>query len=149
MKYISLIEEVKHCNLCIDSLPLGIKPILQIHPNAKVLIAGQAPGKKVHETGIPFDDPSGERLREWMGINTNDFYNPEKIAILPMGFCYPGTGKSGDLPPRKECAPYWREKFLQVMPNIELTLLIGKYAQDWHLKKTKKNKLNENSSSLE
>jgi uracil-DNA glycosylase len=141
--YKILEEDVKKCTLCATYLPLGPKPVFQIHPKAKVLIAGQAPGSKVHTTGIPFDDLSGDRLRDWMGIDKSTFYNPEKIAILPMGFCYPGTGKSGDLPPRHECAEKWRRRMLAVMPDIQLTLVIGQYALDWHLKNQKKRNLTE------
>lgn len=138
-----LITEVKACTLCEAHLPLGPRPIFQMHPKAKILIAGQAPGVRVHESGIPFDDASGDRLRVWMGIDRDVFYNAETIAILPMGFCYPGTGKSGDLPPRPECAQHWREKLLAELPNIELTLVIGQYAQDWHLGKHQKENLTE------
>lgn len=120
------------CTLCQD-LPLGPRPLLQINPKAKILIAGQAPGRKTHLKGRPFDDPSGERLRRWMGIDQDVFYDPEKIAILPMGFCYPGTGKSGDLPPRPECEPAWRTQILRTLPYIETTLVIGQYALKWHL----------------
>ncbi len=102
---------------------------------ARILIIGQAPGKRVHETGIPWNDPSGDRLREWLQISEEDFYNPNHIAIIPMGFCYPGKGKSGDLPPRKECAPLWHPQLLPLLPNIELTLLIGQYAQQRYLEK--------------
>ena len=122
------------CRLCAADLPLGPRPIFQIDPAARILIAGQAPGRRVHETGVPFDDPSGERLRAWMGVDAATFYDPRGIAILPMGFCYPGTGKSGDLPPRPECAVEWREKLLALMPAVELTLLIGQYAIDWRLR---------------
>ena len=128
-----VLREVRSCNLCIKHLPHGVRPVVQLDPNAKILIAGQAPGSKVHKTGIPFDDPSGERLRGWMGVDKELFYDATKIAILPMGFCYPGTGKSGDLPPRKECAQQWRNKLLELMPNIKLTLVIGKYTIRWHL----------------
>ena len=128
----NLINEARACTLCAD-LPLGPRPVFQISPTAKILIAGQAPGISVHESGRPFTDPSGDRLREWTGINTEAFYDRSLIAILPMGFCYPGTGKSGDLPPRKECAPAWRDKLLAIAPNITLTLAIGQYAQAWHL----------------
>ena len=138
-----LIKKVRDCTLCAPHLPLGANPVVQVNPRAKILIAGQAPGKKVHETGIPFDDPSGRRLREWMGIDAELFYNSEKIAILPMGFCYPGTGKSGDFPPRPECAEQWRKPFLELLGDIQLTLVIGKYAQDWHLGTGKKNNLTE------
>ena len=106
---------------------------MQVNQKAKILIAGQAPGIKVHESGIPFNDASGERLRDWMGISRDVFYDANRIAILPMGFCYPGTGKSGDLPPRVECASTWRRQVLDSLPNIEITLVIGKYAQDYHL----------------
>ncbi len=141
--YRNIVDEVKGCTLCDAHLPLGVRPVFQIHPNAKILIAGQAPGSKVHKTGIPFDDPSGDRLRLWMGVDKATFYNAEMIAILPMGFCYPGTGKSGDLPPRKECAEAWRKPLLALMPNIELTLVIGQYAIDWHIKGSKKKNLTE------
>ncbi len=129
----ALVQEVRACQLCAEQLPLGPRPILQVDPRAKILIAGQAPGRRVHESGIPFDDPSGDRLREWMGINRETFYNARLIALLPMGFCYPGTGKSGDLPPRRECAETWRHQLLAQLPNIRLTLIIGQYAHAWHL----------------
>ena len=138
-----LINEVKVCTICAEHLPLGPRPVFQMHPNAKILIAGQAPGVRVHETGIPFNDPSGDRLRAWMGVTRDIFYDAGKIAILPMGFCYPGTGKSGDLPPRPECTEHWRNKLLAQLPNIELTLVIGGYAQDWHLDKSQKESLTE------
>ena len=129
----SLLSEVRACATCSAHLPDGPRPVVQVHPSARILIAGQAPGRKVHETGVPFDDASGERLRQWMGIGRDVFYDETLIAILPMGFCYPGTGTSGDLPPRRECAPQWRARLLATMPNIELILVIGQYAQDWHL----------------
>jgi len=129
----SLLKEVRACTLCTKHLPQGVRPVLQMHSSAKVLVVGQAPGRKVHESGIPFDDASGERLREWMGVTREVFYDPKQIAILPMGFCYPGTGKSGDLPPRPECAPAWREKLLQHLDQLEVTLVIGQYAMDYHL----------------
>ena len=137
-RFIELIHSVRSCTLCAEHLPHGVRPVLQINPKAKILIAGQAPGRKVHESGIPFDDASGDRLREWMGISKDTFYDNEKIAILPMGFCYPGTGKSGDLPPRLECAAAWREKLLQQLPDLELILAIGQYAQAYHLPEKKK-----------
>jgi uracil-DNA glycosylase len=128
-----LLPQVLDCTLCAPSLPLGPRPVLQIHPSAKILIAGQAPGRRVHESGVPFDDVSGDRLRDWLGVDRAAFYNPRNFAILPMGFCYPGTGKSGDLPPRTECAPAWREALLATMKQVRLTLVLGKYAQAWHL----------------
>jgi uracil-DNA glycosylase len=129
----TLLKEVRACTICAPHLPLGPRPVLQVDAGARILIAGQAPGCKVHDSGIPFDDASGERLRQWMGIQRDVFYNPKIVAVLPMGFCYPGAGSSGDLPPRRECAPQWRVRLLAAMPNIELTLVIGQYAQAWHL----------------
>ena len=129
----SIINKVRACTLCSSHLPLPAKPIVQLHSNAQILIAGQAPGIKAHNSGIPFDDASGKRLREWMGIDEKTFYNSEKIAILPMGFCYPGSGKSGDLAPRPECALHWRIRLLEQLSNIQLTLLVGQYAHRWHL----------------
>jgi len=132
----SLINSIKQCRLCEKHLTHGVRPIVQINSNAKILIAGQAPGKKVHESGVLFDDASGDRLRAWMGISKEAFYDANKIAILPMGFCYPGKGKSGDLPPRPECEPAWRAQLLAHLPNIELVLVVGQYAQRYHLGKT-------------
>lgn len=128
-----LASEIRACTHCLAHLENGVRPVFQAHPKSKILIAGQAPGRKVHETGVPFDDASGDRLRQWLGVSKAQFYNEKIFAILPMGFCYPGTGKSGDLPPRPECAELWRKKLLDKLPQIQLTLVIGKYAQDWHL----------------
>jgi len=128
-----LANEVRACTLCERHLKDGIRPVLQVGVGARILVAGQAPGRKVHSSGVPFDDASGERLRSWMGIRTDVFYDANQVAILPMGFCYPGTGRSGDLAPRKECAPRWRTPLLASMQQIELILVIGKYAIDWHL----------------
>lgn len=136
-----LLAEIRACRLCAASLPMGPRPVLQASPHSRLLIAGQAPGRKVHESGVPFDDASGDRLREWLGIDRATFYDPERVAILPMGFCYPGTGKSGDLPPRPECAPAWRAAVLATMPKIALTLVVGQYAQAWHLGKDAKENL--------
>ncbi len=127
----ALLNQVRGCNIC-KGLPLGPRPVFQFHPKAKILIAGQAPGKKVHHSGVPFDDASGNRLREWMGVSREVFYNPKYITILPMSFCFPGSGKSGDLPPRPECAPAWREQLLGMLVNLEFTLVLGKYAQAYH-----------------
>jgi uracil-DNA glycosylase len=129
----TLLKEVRACTICAVHLAQGPRPVLQADAHARILIAGQAPGSKVHASGVPFDDASGERLRQWMGISREDFYDPKLIAILPMGFCYPGTGRSGDLPPRRECALQWRARLLQALPRIELTLVIGQYAMAWHL----------------
>ena len=128
-----LLAEVRDCRICEDDLEHGVRPVVQLHSDARVLIAGQAPGRRVHESGIPFDDPSGDRLREWMGVSRATFYDERKVAILPMGFCYPGTGRSGDLPPRKECAETWRKALLERLSGVALTLVIGRYAMDWHL----------------
>ncbi len=128
----TLLEDVRACTICTD-LPLGPRPILQVSPTAKLLIVGQAPGQITHRKGIPFDDPSGNRLRDWLGVDRDTFYDASKMAILPMGFCFPGTGKGGDLPPRVECAPAWRDSILETLHSVELTLIIGRYAIDWHL----------------
>jgi len=128
-----LVTSVRACTLCANTLENGVRPVLQVNPDARVLIAGQAPGAKVHATGIPFNDASGIRLRQWMGIDNSTFYDEKYIAILPMGFCYPGKGRSGDLPPVPLCAHTWRNKLVKALPNIELTLAIGQYAQAWHL----------------
>jgi len=133
----ALLDSVKSCTICQD-LPLGPRPILQGHPSARILIAGQAPGRITHNKGIPFDDPSGARLRQWMGVSDEAFYDSKQVAILPMGFCFPGTGKSGDLPPRPECAQTWRKALLDNLPNIDLTLIIGQYAMNWHITDDKK-----------
>lgn len=138
-QFADLLESVKKCQLCAQFLPLGPRPVVQLNPQATILIAGQAPGRRVHESGVPFDDPSGDRLREWLGVTRDIFYDPTKIAILPMGFCYPGTGKSGDLPPRPECEKVWRRQLLKQLTRIRLKLVIGQYAQKWHLPHVEKN----------
>ena len=129
----SLLAEIQNCTICESSLADGVHPVLQVHPQARVLIAGQAPGRSVHNSGIPFDDVSGKRLRDWMGITRETFYNPRKVAILPMSFCFPGSGKSGDLAPRKECASAWRSEILKHLSQLEISLVIGRYAQAYHL----------------
>jgi uracil-DNA glycosylase len=128
----NLLGEVRACTICETYLPHGTRPVLQIDPKAKILIAGQAPGRIVHESGVPFEDASGNRLREWLGVSREVFYDPEQIALLPMGFCFPGTGKSGDLPPRPECAPAWRNQLLSHLKNLKLTVVLGQYAQAYH-----------------
>ncbi|PHR54011.1 MAG: hypothetical protein COA47_16100 [Robiginitomaculum sp.] len=137
----TLSDQARACTLCATHLPMGPRPVFQVSNRSKILIAGQAPGRKVHETGIPFDDPSGKRLRRWLGVDRDTFYNPDNFAILPMGFCFPGTGKSGDNPPRPECAPQWREDFLGAMPEQKLRLIIGQYAIGWHLPQVRKQTL--------
>ena len=129
----TLLDEVRTCDICRDVLEP--RPVLQVSEVSRVLIVGQAPGSKVHETGIPFDDASGERLRAWMGIDRDTFYDARQVAILPMGFCYPGRGKSGDLPPDSRCAGTWRARILERLQTVELTLVIGQYAMEWHLEK--------------
>ncbi len=125
----ALLAEVRACTLCAEHLPLGPRPVLRAKRSARILIIGQAPGTKVHATGIPWDDPSGDRLREWMGVNRETFYDESRIAIIPMGFCYPGRlPRGGDAPPRPECAPAWHARLLKELPKIELTLLFGQYA---------------------
>lgn len=130
-EYAELLQEVRACRRCEAELPMGPRPVIQHHPDATILIVGQAPGRRVHESGKPFDDPSGVRLRQWMNISAEQFYDPKQLAILPMGFCYPGTGPSGDLPPRKECLP-WRVPLMKMLPKIKLTILLGQYAQRYH-----------------
>ena len=130
---IPLLQQVEHCTLCEEHLPLGPRPVVRASESARILIIGQAPGTRVHASGIPWNDASGKRLREWLQTPDDVFYDTRNIAIMPMGFCYPGKGKSGDLPPRTECAPQWHPSLLKQMPNIELTLLIGQYAQQYYL----------------
>ncbi|WP_232305518.1 uracil-DNA glycosylase family protein [Gilvimarinus polysaccharolyticus] len=131
-------HRIRQCTLCAQDLPLPPKPILQVDSNAKILIAAQAPGLLAHDAGRPFDDPSGDRLRRWLGVSPQQFYDPTLFALLPMGFCYPGTRVGGDLPPRPECAPKWRQEVLEYLEQIELTLIIGQYAQAYHLPNGKK-----------
>ncbi len=126
-----LVTEIRACTTCANVLPLGPRPILHVSPTARILIASQAPGTRVHETGQSFNDASGDRLRGWLGIDRATFYDSARIAIMPMGMCYPGRlPKGGDCPPRRECAPLWRERVLALMPDIRLTLLVGSYAQN-------------------
>lgn len=138
-----LLSEIRACTICKSFLPNEPKPIIRASKHSKILIIGQAPGQKVQNSGIPWDDLSGKALREWLGINSEQFYDTNLFAIMPMGMCYPGTGKTGDLPPRKECAITWHQKVIDQMPNIQLTLLIGKYAQDYYLGKESKENLTE------
>ncbi len=128
-----LLAEVRGCTICAAVLPLGPRPVLQFDPGARILIAGQAPGIKVHTSGVPYTDASGDRLRQWLGVSPEEFYDPAVIAILPMGMCYPGRGPSGDLPPRPECAPAWRSRLVAELTDVRLTLVIGQYAMAYHL----------------
>ncbi len=129
----TLLREIKACTLCAAHLPLGPRPVLAAHADARILIIGQAPGKRVHTSGVPWDDPSGDRLREWLGVDRATFYDARAIALVPMGFCYPGTGSSGDLPPRPECAATWHEPLLSRLSNVRLVLLLSQYAQKGYL----------------
>ena len=124
-----LLTEVRACTTCAEHLVDGVRPIVQVGSNARIVIIGQAPGRKVHESGVPWDDPSGVRLRTWLGLTAEQFYDPDIVAIIPMGFCFPGNGKSGDLPPRVECAPQWHDRLLEHLPADRLEVIIGKYAQ--------------------
>lgn len=136
-------HEILNCQKCAEALPLPPKPILQVHPDARLLIAGQAPGKKAHDAGRPFEDASGDRLRQWLGLSKNDFYDAKQVAIIPMGFCFPGNtffksgsskGRiSGDLPPRSECAATWHKSLLGQLTKIELTIVLGSYAQAYYM----------------
>ena len=132
-----LLAEIRACRHCADSLPLGPNPVVRASASAKLLIVGQAPGTRVHATGIPWNDPSGDRLRDWLQVDRDTFYDEERIAIVPMGFCYPGKGKSGDLPPSPDCAPLWHGALLTHMPDLELVLLVGSYAQAHYLGKSR------------
>ena len=138
-----LLDAVRACRQCEQHLPLGPRPVLRASTTAGILIVGQAPGARVHATGIPWDDPSGDRLRTWLGIDKGTFYDESRIAIIPMGYCYPGRGKGGDLPPRRECAELWLDQLLAQLPQIELTLLIGQYAQRHFLGNGRKKSLTE------
>jgi uracil-DNA glycosylase len=137
-KLATVLRDVRRCEICIAHLPAGPRPILSASESARILIIGQAPGRRVHESGIPWDDPSGNRLREWLRVTSQEFYDPELIALVPMGFCYPGTGPNGDLPPRPECAETWHSKLLERMPCIKLTLLLSQYAHARYLGERRK-----------
>ena len=144
-----LLAEIRACTFCENQLPLGPNPVVFANQKAAIAIIGQAPGTKVHQSGIPWDDQSGKLLREWMELAPEQFYNNEKIAIVPMGFCYPGKGKSGDLPPRSECAELWHKKLMDQMPKLKLVLLIGQYSQKYYLGKNMKTTLTETVANFE
>ncbi|MGB7371832.1 uracil-DNA glycosylase family protein [Erythrobacter sp.] len=131
-------REIAACTLCAEHLPLGPRPVVQFSPRSRILIIGQAPGTKVHESGIPWDDDSGDRLRGWLGMDKPSFYDPDLVALMPMGFCYPGKASGGDAPPRRECAPAWHDRLLAMLPKDRLTLLVGAYAQRHYLPGTRK-----------
>lgn len=128
-----LLADIRNCKVCEEFLPFGANPVITAGSRSKIIVIGQAPGKIVHETSIPWNDKSGDNLRSWMGLDKEIFYNPDKIALMPMGFCYPGRGKSGDLPPRLECAPLWHKRLLNLMSDARLILLIGQYSQKYYL----------------
>lgn len=138
-----LLSEIRSCTVCRDVLPNAPRPIIQASSISKIAIIGQAPGQKVQDTGIPWNDASGNNLREWLGVDKATFYDDKIFALIPIGFCFPGSGKSGDLPPRPECAPLWHHQVLQSMKEIKLTILIGQYAQNYYLKNTGKINLTE------
>lgn len=139
----ALKAEVAACTLCAEHLPLGPRPVVQFSAQSRILIIGQAPGTKVHASGVPWDDDSGERLRGWLGLGQEQFYDPDVVALMPMGFCYPGKAKGGDAPPRAQCAPAWHDRILGVLPQDRLTLLVGGYAQARYLPETRKLSLTE------
>lgn len=142
-----LLAEVRSCRACEAHLPLGPRPVLQAEASARILVVGQAPGVRVHNSGVPWDDASGDRLRNWIGLDTVRFYDASEVAIIPMGFCYPGRGHGGDLPPRRECADLWLDRLLARLPRIELTLLIGLHAQRHFLGRRRKRTLTETVTS--
>ena len=139
----TLHREIAACTICAEHLPLGPRPIVQFSPRSRIVIIGQAPGTKVHNSGVPWNDDSGDRLRGWLGIDKDVFYDPDAIALIPMGFCYPGKAKGGDAPPRKECAPQWHGPVSEVLPKDRLTLLVGTYAQAHYLPETKRMSMTE------
>ena len=138
-----LLSEIRKCTICEQDLPRGANPIVHVNKKSKILIIGQAPGTRVHETNISWNDPSGKRLREWLAVDDETFYNPDLFGIMAMGFCYPGRGKSGDLPPMKICAPTWHPKLLDGFTGVELVILIGQYSQNYYLKEGVKRTLTE------
>jgi uracil-DNA glycosylase len=143
----TLLTEIRACQVCAAHLPHPPNPIVRARAQARLLLVGPAPGRRVNETGIPWNDPSGDALREWLQMTREEFYDERNIAIVPSGFCYPGTGKGGDLPPRPECAPLWHPPLLRALPKIELTLLIGSYAQAYYLQDRCKASLTETVKS--
>lgn len=144
-----LLKEISTCTFCANKLKHLPRPVLSAHENSKVIIIGQAPGSVVHQTGIPWDDKSGDRLRSWLGVTKEQFYNEKLFALIPMGFCYPGKGKTGDLPPRTECAPKWHPELFKQLKQPSLRLLIGSYAQNYYLKDLFKGTLTDTVKNFE
>ena len=144
-----LLNNIKQCRICDEYLPMGANPVMAAGKNSKIIVIGQAPGRVVHATNIPWNDKSGDNLRNWLGVTRDQFYDTSLFSLMPMGFCYPGTGKSGDLPPRKECAPKWHAPLIDCMRRTELVLLVGNYAQQYYLKKNAKSTLTETVHSFE
>ena len=139
-----LLDEIRKCVVCAKFLPNAPRPIVQASMQSKIVIIGQAPGQKVHNSGVPWDDQSGDELRRWLGVTKEQFYDPNLFALVPMGFCYPGKGKSGDLPPRPECAPLWHTRLVKEMKKIKLIILIGQYSQKYYLAENFRPTLTEN-----
>jgi len=143
-----LLSEIRACEVCKEHLPLQPRPIISVTTKSKIILVSQAPGRKAHDHNKAWDDASGRKLREWLGVTDADFFNADNFAVLPMGFCYPGKGKTGDLPPRKECAPLWHDKVWGQFKNVKLIIFIGKYAQDKYLKEISKKNLTENIANF-
>ena len=149
MSLTRLLRDVRACQVCSANLPLGPRPVLQLASTARLLIVGQAPGSKVHQSGVPWDDASGDRLRDWMELDRSAFYDKSRVAILPIGFCYPGAGESGgDNPPRPECAPLWHERLLKHLPDLRMTLLVCHYSQRHYLGSERKSSMTETVKSF-
>ena len=144
-----LLSQIRKCTICEQHLPLGANPVVRASKKSRIVIVGQAPGTRVHQTGIPWNDPSGQQLRTWLGVCEEQFYDADKFAIIPMGFCYPGKGKSGDMSPRKECAPQWHSTLFEQMNDVSLVLLIGMYAQKHYLADRSKPTLTETVQSFQ
>lgn len=144
-----LLDDIRRCEICTAHLPLGPRPVVQAGPRARLLIIGQAPGTRVHQSGIPWDDASGDHLRTWLGIDRDRFYDPNHVALMPMGFCYPGKGRGGDAPPRPECAPRWHSVLKQALPETTCVVLTGRYAHAYYLGPRRKKTLTETVQAFE
>lgn len=149
MKLFTLKQNISKCTECKEHLPLGCNPVFSAGTKSKIIVIGQAPGHIVHRTNIPWNDTSGDRLRKWMGVDKETFYDIKKVSLIPMGFCYPGTGDRGDLPPRKECAPMWHTQLLPLLTDVKLIILAGAYAQKYYLSKNRKRNLTLNVQHYE